>query len=93
MLKVLDEFKAGGTKMSCSFVGFDSTPVLLKGVRDGKIAALIVQDPKHMGYLGVQTMVAHLKGETVPGNVPTATAVVTKDNVDSPEIKAVTLEK
>ena len=45
------------------FVGFDASANLVKGLRDGALDGLVVQDPVHMGYLGVKTMVAHLKGE------------------------------
>ena len=47
------------------FVGFDASPNLVKGLRDGALDGLVVQDPVQMGYLGVKTMVAHLKGEQV----------------------------
>ena len=43
------------------FVGFDSSDKLVQGLRDGQIDALVLQNPVHMGYLGVKTMVRHLK--------------------------------
>ena len=92
MLTKLDEFRAGGVRIDAPYVGFDAHEVLLRGVRDGKIAAIVTQDPKTMGYLGVKTMVRILRGETVEKSVPTKTATVTKANIDTPEIKAVTLE-
>jgi len=93
MLRKLDQFKAQGTKIDAPYVGFDAHEVLLAGVREGKIAAIVTQDPKKMGYLGVKTMVAFLAGEKVAPVIATATATVTKENIDKPEIKAVTLEK
>jgi ribose transport system substrate-binding protein len=92
MLETLDKKRAAGVNISAAYVGFDAHEVLLKGIRDGKIAALVVQDPKQMGYLGVQTMVKVLNGEKVPAKVATATATVTKANVDDAKIKAITLE-
>jgi ribose transport system substrate-binding protein len=92
MLRKLDQVRAGGTTIRTKFVGFDSHEVLLEGVREDKIAALIVQDPLQMGYLGVKTMVAHLNGEPVEKNVATATATVTKANIDDPQIRKVTLQ-
>jgi len=92
MLRKLEQFKAQGTTVNASFVGFDSHEVLLAGVREGKVAALVVQDPKQMGYLGVKTMLRHLAGEKIEANVATAAATVTKENIDQPQIRIVTLQ-
>jgi ribose transport system substrate-binding protein len=40
-----------------------------------------------MGYLGVKTMVAHLKGETVERRIDTGVRVVRPAEMDTPEIK------
>ncbi len=90
MLRKLDQFRAQGVSISATYVGFDAHDVLLQGIRDGKIAALVVQDPMTMGYLGVKTMVQLLSGQKVDAKIPTATATVTKDNIDTPAIKTVT---
>lgn len=92
MLRKIDEMRAQGTKIDAPFVGFDAHEVLLKGIREGKVAAIVTQDPKTMGYMGVQTMVKHLQGQPIEKQIATATATVTKENIDTPEIKAVTLE-
>ena len=92
MLAKLDQFRAQGITIDAQYVGFDAHKVLLRGIRDGKIAALVVQDPMTMGYLGVKTMVQVLKGEKVDAKIATATATVTKQNMDDPEIKQVTGE-
>jgi ribose transport system substrate-binding protein len=41
-----------------------------------------------MGYLGVKTIVAHLRGEPIEKVIDTGVVLATKDNMDSPEIKA-----
>lgn len=92
MLRKIEQMQAQGVKIDVPFVGFDAHEVLLKGVREGKVAAIVTQDPKTMGYMGVKAMLKHLKGEPVEKNVATATATVTKENIDTPAIKAVTLE-
>jgi ribose transport system substrate-binding protein len=92
MLRKIQQFKAQGTKIDAPFVGFDAHEVLLKGIRDGEVAAIVTQDPKQMGYIGVKTMVKLTKGETVEPNIATSTATVTKQNIDDPKIKAITLE-
>jgi hypothetical protein len=37
-------------------------------------------------------MVSYLKGEKIDPNIATATLTVTKDNIDLPSTKAITLE-
>jgi ribose transport system substrate-binding protein len=70
------------------FVGFDSSEKLVAGVRDGHIDALVLQDPFKIGYMAVKTMAAHLKGEKVDKRVDTGAQLVTKANMDTPEMKA-----
>ena len=53
------------------FVGFDVSNKLLDAVKAGTINGLIVQNPFMMGYLGVKSMNAHLKGEKVERMVDT----------------------
>jgi ribose transport system substrate-binding protein len=64
-------------------VGFDSDDKLVKLLKDGTIAALIVQDPYGMGYEGVKTALAASKGEKVPATVDTGVNTITKENMDS----------
>jgi ribose transport system substrate-binding protein len=92
MLKKLDQFRQQGVTIVAPDVGFDAHPILLAGIREGKVAAVVTQDPKKMGYLGVQTMVAYLKGEKIDPKIATAALTVTKDNIDLPSTKAITLE-
>lgn len=68
------------------FVGFDSSEKLVQGVRDGHIHGLVLQDPFKIGYLAVKTMVSHLKGEKVEARIDTGAKLVTRDNLESPEM-------
>jgi ribose transport system substrate-binding protein len=70
------------------FVGFDASEKLVQAVRSGEIDALVVQRPFDMGYLSIKTMVAHIRGQGVERRIDTGSALVTKENVDSPEIAA-----
>ena len=63
------------------------TAALVKGLRDGFIDGLVVQDPVHMGYTAVKTIVAHLKGQPVEKWIDTGVHVATKENMDTAEIK------
>jgi ribose transport system substrate-binding protein len=62
---------------------FDSDDKLVKLLKDGNIAALIVQDPYRMGYEGVKTALEASKGEKVPATVDTGVNTITKENMDS----------
>jgi ribose transport system substrate-binding protein len=86
MLRVLQD---NGWAGKVRFVGFDASPNLVQGLRDGYIDALVVQDPVRMGYLGVKTVVGHIRGEKVDRRIDTGVRVVTKDTMDQPEVKAV----
>src|SRR5919112_4954993 len=85
MLRVLQD---NGWAGKVKFVGFDASPNLVKGLRDGAIDGLVVQDPVRMGYTAVKTMVAHLKGQPVEKWIDTGVHVATKENMAAPEIKA-----
>ncbi len=69
------------------FVGFDASPPLVEALKKGEIDALVVQDPRNMGYKAVEAMVKTLKGETVETRIDTGAVLVTKANMDQPEIK------
>lgn len=83
MLQALRQERLAGKKV---FVGFDASPPLIEALMNDEVDALVVQNPYRMGYLGVKQLVAHLKGEPVDQLVDTGVAVVTKDNINDPEI-------
>jgi len=84
-LRALQESGLAGKVM---FVGFDSSPKLVQGLRDGHIQGLILQNPVKMGYLGVKLMSLHLRGQTIERTIDTGVYLVTKENMDTAEIKA-----
>jgi ribose transport system substrate-binding protein len=47
---------------------------------------MVVQNPMRMGYLGVKTIVAALRGEKVVPVIDTGVGFVTKANFNSPEM-------
>ena len=79
-------FKARGAAGKIKFVGFDSSESIEKDLREGVIDALVVQDPFNIGYTAVKAVVSAINGETPPKRVDSPAAVVTRENVDSPEI-------
>lgn len=68
------------------FVGFDTSEPLIEALKKGEINALVAQNPTKMGYDAVKTIVAKIKGETPPANVDSGVALITPENVGSPEI-------
>jgi ribose transport system substrate-binding protein len=82
LLALRDAGLAGKVK----FVAFDSGETLNAGLKAGHIDGMVVQNPMRMGYLGVKTMVAALRGEKVPAVIDTGVGFVTKANFDSPEM-------
>jgi ribose transport system substrate-binding protein len=70
------------------FLGFDSSDKLLDGLKKGEVDGLVVQDPFKIGYLAVKTMAAHLRKEAIEKRVDTGAKLVTKENLDTAEIKA-----
>jgi ribose transport system substrate-binding protein len=66
---------------------FDSDPEEIKGLTDGVLAALILQDPYGMGNKGVESCVKALAGETLPAYVNTGATAVTKANMNDDAIK------
>jgi len=65
-------------------VGFDSDDKLVKAVKDGVMAATVVQDPFRMGYDGVKTALAASKGEKVQAFVDTGANLITQANMNEP---------
>ena len=84
MLRVLQD---NGWAGKVKFVGFDASPNLVKGLREGGIDGLVVQDPVHMGYVAVKTMVSHLKGQPVEKWIDTGVHVATKENMEQPGMR------
>jgi ribose transport system substrate-binding protein len=84
MLRVLQD---NGWAGKVRFVGFDASDNLVKGLRDGHIDGLVLQDPVRMGYLGVKAMVSRLQGQPVEKRIDTGVHVATRENMDGPEMK------
>ena len=78
-----------GLIRSKTLVGFDTSSFLLSALKRGDVKALVAQNPTQMGYLGVKTAVAQLRGESFEEMIDTGCVLVTKENLDTAEIKAV----
>ena len=82
MLRALQD---GGFAGKVRFVGFDSSTKLVEALGSGQLDGLVLQAPMKMGYLGVKTMVRHLKGEQVEKRIDTGVTLITPANMNQPE--------
>jgi ribose transport system substrate-binding protein len=69
------------------FVGFDASAPLIAALKAGEIDALVAQNPTKMGYLGVKTCVSAIRGETVPQSIDSGVQLITRDNLNDPEVQ------
>ena len=84
MLRVLQDNAWAG---KVRFIGFDASDNLVKGLRARHIDGLVVQDPVKMGYLGVKTLVSHIRGQNVERRIDTGVQLVTPERMDLPDVK------
>ncbi|HEX2853220.1 MAG TPA: substrate-binding domain-containing protein [Opitutaceae bacterium] len=83
LLALRDAGLAGG---KVKFVAFDAGETLNAGLKAGDVAGFVVQNPLAMGYLGVKTVVAVIRGEKVAPVIDTGVGFVTKENMNEPAI-------
>ncbi len=77
----------GGLAGKVKFLGFDASPTFVEAVRAGQMHGFVLQDPFRMATLGVETLVDHLHGKTVPKRIDTGVVMVTPANLDTPEVQ------
>jgi len=80
--------KGRGLSGKLKFVGFDSSEGLVEDLKGGTVNALVVQDPFGMGYTAVKTLVDKLNGKNPPHTIDLHAQVVTRDDLDKPQVKA-----
>ena len=81
LLALRDAGLAGG---KVKLVGFDAGETINAGLLAGDIQGVVVQNPLNMGFLGLKTAVAALRGEKVPARIDTGVGFVTKENFNDP---------
>lgn len=85
MLRALQD---SGWAGQVTFVGFDSSALLVRALEQGELHGLILQDPMNMGYLGVNSLVTHLRGGQVERRIDTGSAVATRETRHDPAVQA-----
>ena len=85
LLALQDIGKAGKIR----FVGFDATQTLLDAMKAGQLDGIAVQNPMKMGYLGVKTMLAHLRNQPFEKRIDTGVTMVTPETLEKPEVQEI----
>ena len=68
-------------------IAFDATLDAIEKLNAGVVSLVIAQKPFDMGYLAVQAALADHRGvSSIPPRIPTGYAVITRDNVEDPEV-------
>ncbi len=73
------------------FVAFDSSDNMIEDLREGTIHAMVVQDPFRIGYEAVKTLVDKLNGITPPKRIDLSARVVTKPDLENPDVRKLLL--
>jgi ribose transport system substrate-binding protein len=81
--------KQAGKAGQVAAIGFDGNADLQDFVKDGTLAAILVQGSFQMGEKGVQALAELIAGKTVDAHLDTGVVLVTKGNIDADVAKNV----
>ncbi|RUV93021.1 ABC transporter substrate-binding protein [Mesorhizobium sp. M1A.F.Ca.IN.022.07.1.1] len=85
--RIYEALRDAGKLGQITVVGFDDDPITLGGVKEGTVAATVVQQPFEWAYQGMKLMAAYLKGDKsgIPANslIIVPTKIIGKDDVDA----------
>src|ERR687895_1489915 len=76
-----------GAQEEGQVVGFQASPCPVEQRGEGLVQALVAQNPREIGFQGVQTAVASLRGEDFESQITTPLTAVTQDNLEDPEVQ------
>ncbi|MER8393939.1 sugar-binding protein [Mesorhizobium sp. M0045] len=85
--RIYEALRDAGKLGQITVVGFDDDPITLGGVKEGTVAATVVQQPFEWAYQGMKLMAAYLEGDKsgIPadGLIIIPTKIIGKDDVDA----------
>ncbi|RWM04688.1 MAG: ABC transporter substrate-binding protein [Mesorhizobium sp.] len=85
--RIYEALRDAGKLGQITVVGFDDDPITLGGVKEGTVAATVVQQPFEWAYQGMKLMASYLKGDKsgIPENglIIVPTKIIGKDDVDA----------
>lgn len=79
--------KAAGKSGKIRVVAFDAPPSITDDIKSGLVSIAIAQHPAEIGWFGVAAAYAHLTGQSIPAVIGTGFTVITKQNVDDPQVQ------
>src|SRR5215218_4468244 len=79
--------RSAGAAAKVKVVGFDAGPKQVEDLQQGIVQALIAQKPAEIGKDGVEQAIKALKGEPVEKKIGTGFVVVTKENMNNPDVQ------
>ncbi len=83
----LESLRNAGANKRIKLIAFDSSDALIEALGDGSCSGIVLQDPIAMGYIGVKTLVAAIRGEPTEEFTSTGEYVATPENMNDEEIK------
>ncbi|RWI28866.1 MAG: ABC transporter substrate-binding protein [Mesorhizobium sp.] len=85
--RIYEALRDAGKLGQITVVGFDDDPITLGGVKEGTVAATVVQQPFEWAYQGMKLMGAYLEGDKsgIPENglIIIPTKIIGKDDVNA----------
>lgn len=81
--------RQAGASEDVTVVGFDAGPAQVQQLEKGTVQALIAQEPRTIGQLGVEQGLAALNDEPVEEEIQTGFTIITRENLDGEEGDAV----
>jgi len=84
-LSLQDLQDAGLADSHVFHVVFGSSPEVVEALRDGKIQALIADNPFGIGMQALRSTVDALEGKQIAPRISVSTVIVTADKIDAPE--------
>ena len=67
-------------------IAFDSSDTMVTDLKEGVIAAMVVQDPFQMGFEAVKSLVDKLDGRVPPKRMDLHARLIRKADLDNPEV-------
>jgi ribose transport system substrate-binding protein len=78
--------KQAGKIGKIKIAAFDAPESIVGHLKDGTFELTIAQHPAEIGYFGLIAAFAHVTGNPVPTAIGTGFTVMTKDNIDDPNV-------
>ena len=83
---VVTALREAGRTQDVAFVSGDAQPFQVEQLKEGAVAALVVQQARRMGERAVDYAVAAINGEEVPAETAIETVVARLDNLEEPDV-------